>query len=54
MAAIKVATFMMWPFTGAENELAAWQHCVRAVDSSGRQCLGQYCPKRIKVCGLHH
>ena len=46
MAAIKVATFKMWPCTGSENELTAWQQCVRAVDSSGRQL---YRPKRSKV-----
>ena len=46
MAAIKVATFKMWPCTPSENEVAAWQLCVKAVDASGRQL---YRPRRTKV-----
>lgn len=46
MAAIKVATFKMWPCTPSENEVTAWQLCVKAVDAAGRQL---YRPKRIKV-----
>ena len=46
MAAIKVATFKMWPYTASENEVTAWQLCVKAVDAAGRQL---YRPKHIKV-----
>ena len=37
IAAIKVATFKMYPLTSAENEKVAWKECTRAIDSANRQ-----------------
>ena len=37
MAAIKVATFRMWPLSCAEDEKSAWKKCTKLIDGSGRQ-----------------
>ena len=37
LAAIKVATFRMWPLSSAEHEKSAWKQCCKAIDGSGRQ-----------------
>lgn len=36
MAAIKVATFRMWPLTISEDEKTAWKICTKAIDEAGR------------------
>ena len=38
IAAIKVASFTMWPLKSSENEVKAWRDCVKAIDEGGR-CL---------------
>ena len=37
LAAIKVATFRMWPLSSTENEKSAWKQCCKSIDGSGRQ-----------------
>lgn len=37
MAAIRVASFKMWPLALTENEKAAWSLCVKAIDEGGRR-----------------
>lgn len=37
MAAIKVATFKMYPLTSSEDEKTAWRTCCKAIDSANRQ-----------------
>ena len=37
LAAIKVASFRMWPLKSTENEVAAWRDCVKAIDEGGRR-----------------
>lgn len=37
MAAIKVATFKMYPLSSSEDEKVAWRQCTKAIDGSGRQ-----------------
>ena len=37
MAAIKVATFRMWPLESSEGEKQAWRLCRRAIDEAGRR-----------------
>lgn len=37
MAAIKVATFRMWPLQASEDEKTAWRLCRKAIDEAGRR-----------------
>lgn len=37
MAAIKVATFKMYPLSSSEDEKTAWGQCTKAIDGTGRQ-----------------
>ena len=37
VAAIKVASFRMWPLKSSESESAAWRDCVKAIDEGGRR-----------------
>lgn len=37
MAAIKVATFKMYPLTSSEDEKTAWRSCCIAIDGANRQ-----------------
>ena len=37
IAAIKVASFTMWPLKSSENEVKAWRDCVKAIDEGGRR-----------------
>lgn len=43
MAAIRVATFKVWPCNAAENEAKSWADCVKAIDEAGRRL---YHPKK--------
>ena len=36
IAAIKMATFRMWPLKSSENDKVAWRDCVKAIDTNGR------------------
>ena len=37
LAAVKVATFKMWPLRSTENEQLAWSKCVKSIDEMGRR-----------------
>ena len=37
MAAIKVATFRMWPLKVSEEEKVAWRQCTKAIDEANRR-----------------
>lgn len=37
VAAVKVASFKMWPLKAAENENVAWAKCVKSIDEMGRR-----------------
>ena len=37
MAAIKVATFKMYPLSSTEDEKTAWGQCTKAINGAGRQ-----------------
>ena len=37
MAAIKVATFKMYPLSSSEDEKTAWGQCTKAIDGAGRK-----------------
>ena len=37
MAAIKVATFRMWPLSCAKDEKSAWKKCTKLIDGSDCQ-----------------
>ena len=50
IAAIKVATFKMYPLESTENDRAAWRACRKAIDSAGRQLVSRNSKENYKNC----
>ena len=54
IAAIKVATFRMWPLLQTETEETAWRVCRKAIDGAGRQLYRAKNPLTKETDGIYH